>query len=98
MKTIVLTPGKYTFKDNVFTMSEKDILFATTYKVVNPKTNGSIIFNFTHSTGPEFHKDTKWVYVAEQFPHLSLEVCNDANMVKQAAENYFKAKVFKQHI
>lgn len=54
MTTIILTPGKFTYKDFLFVMSEKDIKFDTSYKIVNPKTGKKVNFNFSYSTGPDF--------------------------------------------
>lgn len=93
MTTITLQNGKYSFKDNTFVMSEKDVKFDTTYKVVNPATNKFMVFEFKNSTGPEFDSNTKWIYKSDS--GLTLEVCNDANMVKQAANAYLQHKLAK---
>ena len=82
----------WSFKINEITISEKDVPFDTDYNVISP-TNGNKHFKFTHSTGPEFDKDTKWIYVSED--GIRLAVCNDTQMVKVAAENYLKAKLRK---
>lgn len=55
---------KWSFENKVITISEKDVPFGTEYKVLSPK-GGEKEFKFTHSTGPEFHKDTKWMYKSE---------------------------------
>ena len=73
-----------------FTISEKDVPFATTYELLNPLTKNTKVFEFTHSTGPEFAADTKWIYKSED--DFTLEVCNDPEMVKVAAAAYLKAK------
>lgn len=81
----------YTEVDKKFTMSEKDVpRFDTEYKILNSATDGGMNFKFTHSTGPEFEPDTKWVYVSEE--GYTLEVCNDPKMVEVAKKNYIKGK------
>ena len=79
-----------TSSKGVISISEKDVKFGTEYNVVLP-TGGNKVFKFTHSTGPEFASDTKWMYESED--GLLLAVCNDAKMVKRAAEEYLKAKL-----
>jgi hypothetical protein len=89
MIQVDLNKIKWSFESKVITISEKDVKFATEYNVISPK-GGNKVFQFSHSTGPEFDKDTKWMYNSED--GLQLAVCNDANMVKIAAENYLKHK------
>jgi len=91
MALIKLEKGKYAYNKDTktFTMSEKDIPFATTYKVVSPDTGGEMEFSFTHSTGPEFAPDTRWIYKSGEY---TLEVCNDPEVTKQAAAAYLAAK------
>jgi len=90
MTLIDLNKIDWSFEDKVITISEKDVPFATEYNVRSPK-GGEKVFKFTHSTGPEFHKDTKWIYESDD--KLQLAVCNDAKMVKIAAQNYIKGKL-----
>ena len=92
---VILENGKYSYdkETRTFTMSEKDIRFDTKYEVRNPSTNSSMEFNFTHSTGPEFASDTKWIYKSTE--GYTLEVCNDPVMVKKAADAYLAAKTRK---
>lgn len=73
----------------VITISEKDVPFGTEYNVTSP-TGNSKVFKFTHSTGPEFDVNTKWMYKSDD--GLQLAVCNDADMVRAAAAAYLKAK------
>ena len=75
---------------NTFTGSEKDILFATSYEVTNPKTDKTVVFEFTHSTGPEFDPNTSWVYKSKCGIYLIIE--NEAKITARNAENYLKAK------
>jgi len=92
MKTYKLNE-KFSFnpETRTFTASEKDVQFATTYELINPKSGMSMVFDFTHSTGPEFDPNTKWVYKSKE--GFFFEVCNDAQMAKIHAENYLKAKM-----
>lgn len=83
----------YEAERKCFVISEKDVPFATSYVVKNPQTGVEKTFNFTHSTGGEFDPKTRWVYKTED--NLLLEVCNDATMAKEAAQNYLKAKLRK---
>jgi hypothetical protein len=81
-----------TSEKGIIVISEKDVRFGTEYEVVSP-TGNKKTFTFTHSTGPEFAPETKWMYKSED--GLQLAVCNDAKMVKIAAENYLNAKLQK---
>lgn len=74
----------------VIVISEKDVQFGTEYNVISPN-GGQKVFKFTHSTGPEFDPKTQWIYKSDD--NLQLAVCNDAKMVKVAAENYLKGKL-----
>jgi hypothetical protein len=92
---INLEKVQYVYHTDVktFIMSEKGIPFGTSYVIRNPKTGGSRKFEFTHSTGPEFDPTTRWVYKSED--GIQLEVCNDVEMVKRAADAYLAAKLRK---
>ena len=92
MVTIIYDSTKHYFDkfDNVFMMSEKDVQFDTSYKVVNPKTNGSKEFTFSHSTGPEFDPETRWVY--KNVDGFTLIVCNDKKITDKRAQMYLEAK------
>ena len=93
MYTINLDKTKFVYDSNrkTFIVSEKGIPFGTEYEILNPKTGGSRKFKFTNSTGSEFDPNTKWIY--ESNDGILLEVCNDKQMTKIAAENYLKAKL-----
>lgn len=95
MITIDLSKVKYGYDipNKVFTLSEKDVPFDTSYQLLNPKTNGTCRFEFSHSTGPEFDPSTKWVYESNETDGITLEICNDPVMVEVAAEKYLKAKL-----
>jgi hypothetical protein len=92
MKQIDL--GKISFKYNketkTFSVSEKDVPFDTSYEVIGMKTGETKQFELSHSTGPEFDPNTRWVYKCDD---MVLEVCNDAEMTKIAAANYLKGKL-----
>ena len=67
----------------VISVSEKHVPFATTYNVIST-TRIAKVFELSHSTGPEFDPNTKWVYINGG---LILEICNDIEMTKLAASN-----------
>lgn len=92
MHLIIFDPATHSFNPatKTITVSEKDVPFATSYEVKNPK-NGSIKkFEFTESTGPEFDPNTKWIYKCGE---LTLEVCNDKQITALRAENYLRHKL-----
>jgi len=76
----------------IFHMSEKDVKFASTYEMVNPKTNKSMVFEFTHSTGPEFDPKTVYVYKNKE-AMVSIFVHNDPKITGQRAKAYLAAKL-----
>lgn len=75
---------------NVFYVSGKKVPFATSYSLKNEITGNSVEFNFTHSTGSEWDKNTLWVYENSD-GDLKLHVGND-DVTPQHAENYLRAK------
>lgn len=77
-----------------FRVSEKDVAFAIDYRIVNTETGKSMDFHFSHSTGPEFDPNTKWIYINND-SGIALEVCNDPEITKVAAEKYLEAKLRK---
>ena len=93
LKTIPWSFDMKTSEKGVIVISEKDVRFGTEYEVVSP-TGNKKVFKFTHSTGPEFDVNTKWMYKSDD--GLQLAICNDANMVKKAAHDYLKGKLQKQ--
>ena len=91
-------PGSWSKDSKTFTMSEKNnglvIPFSTQYEVFNPATNTVKVFEFTHSTGPEFASDTRWVYRhKDETTEMFLEICNDPEVTKRNAAAYLKAKM-----
>jgi len=92
MIQIDLNTIPWSYDKKVITISEKDIHFGIEYNVISPK-GGNKVFKFSHSTGPEFDVNTKWIYVNDD--GLQLAVCNDPKMVKDAAERYLKHKLRK---
>jgi hypothetical protein len=93
MTTITFDAKKHTYnkETKVFRVSERDVKFDTTYSILNPRTNKEMKFEFTHSTGPEFDPETRWVYKGAE--GITLEVCNDARMAQQAEQMYLDAKL-----
>lgn len=89
MTKIDLNKIPWSYQNKVIIISEKGIPFDTEYSVMSPS-GGIKEFKFTHSTGPEFDVNTKWMYKSDD--GLQLAVCNDAQMVKAAAAAYLKAK------
>lgn len=95
MVTVDLNKVKFMYDGSIKTImvSERDVRFASTYEVLSSRTGNKKVFDFTHSTGPEFDKNTRWVYKSDD--GMLLEVCNDEKMVEVAAKNYFDAKLRK---
>lgn len=73
-----------------FYISGKEVKFATTYKLINPKTGNHRIFCFDHSTGSEWEKDTIWVYKSKD--GIILNLLND-DMTEDRKEHYLKHKL-----
>ncbi|MEO6305070.1 MAG: hypothetical protein ABIP51_18070 [Bacteroidia bacterium] len=93
MATLInLEKVKFIYKESTktFTISEKEVPFATEYEILNPKTGKKETFDFYKSTGPEFDPNTKWLYANQK--GLTLEVCNDKKMTEISAANYLAAK------
>ncbi len=89
------TPYSYNKDTKVFSFSEKDVPFASTYEVLNPQTGNKVSFDLSHSTGPEFHPDTKWVYKNKQ-SDVTVEVCNDALITKLRGLAYLDHKLHRE--
>lgn len=82
---------KYNKENKTFDISEKNTGgFDTSYTLVNPKNNAKKVFEFSHSTGPEFDPNTKWIYKSDE---LILSVSNDKNITKISEQNYLRAKL-----
>lgn len=92
MTTIYLSSVGWSYDKSTktITVSERDVSFATTYKVISHRTGAEKVFEFDHSTGPEFDPNTKWIYKSAD--GLTLAVANDATMTAAAAEQYLEAK------
>ncbi len=80
----------YSASNKTFYGNEREISFATEYKIINNTTNQSKIFTFSYSTGPEFHPDTKYVYICED---LRLVIANDKIITEQRAQAYLNHKI-----
>lgn len=93
MLTIHFNPTRhvYSAETRTFTVSERDVQFATEYRLINPVTGIGRVFRFLCSTGPEFEPTTRWIYETED--GLKLEVCNDPEITRTAAANYLAAKL-----
>ena len=95
MTKIYLKHIHWSYKNNTITICENATpRFDTEYLIISPNTGVGKEFKFTHSTGPEFDPNTKWIYKSED--NILLEVCNDPVMVKKAAAAYLKGKL--QHV
>ena len=81
---------KFVLKANTFHISGKEVTFATTYKLVNPATNGSMEFDLSHSTGSDWDPKTVWVYKSK-CEKYELHVGND-DVTPQHAQRYLDAK------
>lgn len=73
-------------------VSEKIAGFDTSYTLKNPQTLIEDVFDFSHSTGPEFDPETRWVYKSKK-SGLTLEVCNDAEITKLRSKAYLDHKL-----
>ncbi len=93
METIIFDKSKHNYNKitKTISISEKEVAFATRYRVLSPTTRNEVEFVFSHATGPEFDPNTKWVY--ESAIGVTLEVCNDPELTKILADNYLKAKL-----
>ena len=80
--------------NTTFSTSEKHLPFDTSYDLVNPKTERSMRFHFSHSTGSEWDPATKWIYWNLE-KCIKLEVSNDPEMTAKASEAYLSAKLRK---
>lgn len=78
--------------------SESQIPFDTDYVIQSPKTGIEKNFKFSHSTGPEFDPETKWIYYAGsklEGDFFTLIVHNDKDITKSRAQSYLSAKLGK---
>jgi hypothetical protein len=96
MTTLTFDHKKHAWNPDqaTFTVSERDVPFDTSYLLKNPKTDGTMKFDFEKSTGPEFDPATKWIYWNLE-KNVKLEVCNDPEMTRTAAQRYLAAKLKK---
>lgn len=95
MRIVDLKKTKWSFGDNTnktILVSEKDVPFDTSYEVVSSKTGKSKVFNFSHSTGPEFDPSTQWVYTTKG-SNVLFVVANDTQITKTRANNYVQSKI-----
>ena len=82
----------YTESLKLITVSEKHVTkFDSSYRIWNPITEHGKVFDFTHSTGPEFEPDTKYIYKSED--GLTLEIVNDPTRCKERKQMYIDAKL-----
>jgi len=91
MTTISTEKTKFDKNTNVFHISGKEVIFSSEYKLINPATKGSMVFNLSHSTGSEWDSNTVWVYKSE-CKKYELHVGND-DVTPAHAENYLRAKL-----
>jgi len=76
--------------------SESQLPFDTEYTIHSPQTGVEKEFRFSHSTGPEFHPDTKWVYHAGSKVEgnlFTLIVHNEKELTAARAQAYLQAKL-----
>lgn len=70
------------------------IPFATRYEMVNDETGKSNVFDFVHSTGSEWDKDTKWVYACTEGKGFIFVLSSeDQRTLNVRKRNYIKAKM-----
>ena len=90
MIKVDLKKVKFSVKNGVIRVSEREVSFDTKYEVISSKTNSVKVFDFSHSTGPEFDINTEWVYVSED--GIEFRICNDRIMTSNSSAAYLKAK------
>ena len=86
-------PYKYDDLASTIHISERNVPFDTGYEVFNSKTGNRVQFKFTHSTGPEFDPNTKWVYESDN--GIKLMVHNDKAITELNAQTYLAGKLRK---
>lgn len=82
------------YKNSTFFVNEKDTTFDMSYIVLNPDTGKMLVFELSHSTGPEFDPKTIWVYKNKDL-NLELHISQDPNITKVRANNYLNHKLKK---
>ena len=90
---ITLQPHQFKFNksEKMFYVDANSTRFATSYKLVNPKTGGLMIFDFYESTGPEWLEDTKFLYTSDE--GFCLELSNEPRRIlNKRATAYVEAK------
>ena len=88
MKTVDIKHLKYNKATKTFHADGNKVIFDTSYVVVNKETNNSMLFNFSHSTGSEWDRNTLWVYKGDNGITLELTNCFKG----EEKTNYFNAK------
>jgi len=74
----------------LITISERNVKFDTAYRLWNPITEHGKVFNFSHSTGPEFSPDTKYIYKSDD--GFTLEIVNDHVITEARKQMYINSK------
>jgi hypothetical protein len=75
---------------------ESQLPFDTEYVVKSPKTGVVKTFKFSHSTGPEFDPETKWIYHSGSEINgdlFTLIVHNEKELTEKRASDYLDAKL-----
>lgn len=81
----------YNKKTKTFTVSGKQVIFASSYKLLNEKTNNSVTMELVGSNGSEWDPNTIWKYTSSD-GNYTLNVLND-DVTKEHADNYLRAKL-----
>ena len=88
--------GKNSIKWNsaakCFTADGDQLPFATSYRLINPASKKSMVFDFVKSTGSEWDADTLWVYKSDEGIYFITSNGSDAN-IQTRADNYLKHKL-----
>ena len=77
---------KWTESLKLISISESLVKFDTLYRLWNPLTKTGRVFEFSHSTGPEFSPDTTWVYKSDD--GFTLEIVNDPELTSKRSKDY----------
>lgn len=92
MKVEINKKWLFTRDNMTLHVSEKDIPFATSYTVINPKSGNSMIFDFIKSTGAEFDPETIWIYKSSD-DEITMKVYNERVKTVIGAGHYLRAKL-----
>jgi len=81
----------YTESLKLITISEKHVTkFDSNYRLWNPVTQHGKVFEFSHTTGPEFDPNTSFIFKSDD--GLTLEIVNDPETTEARKQLYINSK------